>query len=226
VSTDASREDLRACGTLLNTLHAEFQGALSFASTLTKLGHPDAPGDSIEELQERIQSIARWAGQLWERAPLLLADGGSDDPKGLETALGLLDELATRLEGVGRGIGTALDAVRGHAHDGEELPEAALVLAALAWASYAHEIELRGAIYHGLTLDDPELADRAGEQLAIAQDGLRVLHHLLGRFEDQGPPGCDLLGELHGAAAHLPGLYRAKTEAVEGLAAEIRELRS
>jgi hypothetical protein len=225
VSRQPTQEDLRACGTLLNTLHAEHQGAFTHATVLAKLDHPAFEEGRVPQLQGLIKTIGAWAQRLWQRDPILFADGGGNAPEDLEKALLLLDRLATRLETVGRGLEGALDTLAKHSHDESEPQEAGVVLAGLAWASYAHENELRGIIHQGETLDDPELAERARDQLPIAEDGLAVLHHLLSRIEEPGPPGCDLIAEIHRSAAHLPRLYGAKTEALRELADEIRELR-
>lgn len=221
-----TQEDLRACGTLLTTLHAEHQGAFVHATVLAKLGHPAFEEGRVPQLQELIKTIAAWAQRLWQRDPLLFADGSGDPPEELEQALLLLDRLTTRLEAVGRELGSALDSLTKHSHDEAEAPAAGLVLAGLAWASYAQENELRGILHHGEVLDDPELAAIAREQLPLAQDSCRVLHHLLDRMDEPGPPGCDLLSEIHRSAVHLPALYGAKTEALRGLGEEIRELRT
>ena len=221
-----TQSDLRACGTLLTTLHAEHQGAFTHATVLAKLGHAAFEEGRVPQLQQLIKTIAAWAQRLWQRDPLLFADGSANPPEELDQALLLLDRLTSRLEAVGRELESALDALTKHAHDETEAPAAGLVLAGLAWASYAHENELRGLIHHGEVLDDPELAALAREQLPIAQEAMQVLHHLLDRVDESGPMGCDLLGEIHRSAVHLPALYGAKTEALLGLAAEIRELRA
>lgn len=225
MSAEPSREDLRACSTLLNTLHAEHQGAAARMTVLGKLGHESVDAGELAELQGRIREISGWARQLWDREPVFRADGSGDDAV-IARALDLLEDLTRRHEAVGREMERALDAVEAHEHDGSETPEAALVLGGQAWAAYSYENELRGVIHHGQTLDDAELADRALQQLPLAQDGLRVLHHLLDRISEPGPPGCDLLAEIHRGAAHLPGVFGVKADAIRGLIEEIRELRA
>ena len=225
MSARPSHEDLRASSTLLNTLHAEHQGAFVREVVLAKLESPEADESRVPRLQARLRTIGEWGARLWRREPLVLADGSSPRPQELELALEWLQELGASLERTGRALETALDAVEAHEHDGSPVPEAALVAGGLAWAAYAWENDLRGVIQFGESLGDPGLAAQARERLPEAAQALTVAHQLLQRLESESPPGCALLVELHRSAAHLPELFAAKTETLGGLLAELRELR-
>ena len=224
MSREPTQADLRATSTVLNTLNAEHQGALARENLLRRLGDGAFDPAVLDSLHERLRRIGEWGEQLWRREPLLFTDGSSPRDTELRLALAWLDELGTRLERVGRGLEVALDALTAHEHGLAPAPPTALVAAGLAWVSYSWENELRGALQYGQTLDDPEIAERAGQQWPLAIEGLRLLHHLMDRLESEPSPGCELLGEVHRSGAHLPGVFAAKAEAVALIAAEARSL--
>ena len=202
-------EDLRRTDALLRPLYCQHQGWFTYVNVLGQLRHPGASTDELEMLKKRFGFFAEQTAAMQRGAPLLRADGSTDDADALAQVHEYARSIASKLRAVAHAHGEAL-----HRPAGDY--DAAVVLAASnAWAAYAWEHLIKATIAVAQAHGDTELADRTLQSLPVAQTGTRDASVFVGALKRGGAP--EVLTMLREQTSHLGGLLKAKADEMDAL---------
>lgn len=202
MNKDLEKDLLKTHG-IINYIHAEQQGKLTYLKTLMQLGELVNP-DEMSRNQSAADRINGWLKLLWREEPLFSHTWTKPETFDSQKALDYMDQLVADLEM----LSTKIIGVLSENKDLRDPKDAALAIAAALRLAYTRDAYMRGFIDFGKRFQKSDMVIEYSGLLPSVADEIASAHTLLNAYRQEPNQGEAFFSQLRYRAMALPAAFR------------------